>query len=70
MGRNVMLFIPVCLLFVNVRIFTSAPLRILALSSAFNLALRTAAVFCGFGKGGAGKVTLVTTLIEWKGVFP
>ena len=28
------------------------------------------AVVCGFGKGGAGEVTLVTTSIEWKGMFP
>jgi len=68
MGRNVMLFIPVCFLFVNGRIFTAAPFRILALSVAFNFTLGTAAVICGSGKGGAGEVTLIQPT-EWKGVL-
>ena len=38
-GRNVMVSILVCFLFTSGRIFTSVPLRILALSSAFNLTL-------------------------------
>ena len=34
MGRNMMVFIPVCLLLVKEESFTSAPLRILTLPSA------------------------------------
>ena len=45
MGRNMMVFIPVCFLLVNGKIFTSAPLRILALSTAFNFILGIAAAF-------------------------
>ena len=45
-----MVFIPVCLLLVNGRIFTSAPFRILALSSAVNITLGTAAVVFGSSK--------------------
>ena len=44
MGINVVVFVPVYILFVNGRIFTEAPLRILALSIAFNFTLGTAAV--------------------------
>lgn len=52
MGRNVMAFIPICFLLVNERIFTSAPLRIFALLSAFSFTLGITAVVCGSGKGG------------------
>jgi len=69
MGRNMMVFIPVCFLLVNERIFTSAPLRILALSTAFNFILGIAAAACGSGRGGARKMTKIQP-IEWKGVFP
>ena len=58
MGRNVMVFIPVCSLLVNGKIFTSAYLKILALLIVFNFTLGTAAVVCGSGKGGAGEMTL------------
>ena len=65
MGRSMMVFIPVCFLLVNGRIFTSALLRILALSSALNFTLGTAAVVYESGKGGAGEVTLIQP-IEWE----
>ena len=62
MGRNMMVFIPVCLLLVKEESFTSALLRILTLStlpSAFNFTPGTASVVCGSGEGGAGEVTLI-----------
>ena len=64
MGRNMMVFIPVCLLLVKEESFTSAPLRILTLSylnfaECFNFTLGTASVVCRSGKGGAGEATLI-----------
>ena len=67
-GRNVIVFVPISFTFVNGLIFTSAPLRILALLSAFNFTRRTAAVVCGSGKGSTGEVALIQP-IEWKGVL-
>ena len=55
MGRNVMAFIPICILLVNGRIFTSGSV----LSSAFNFTLWTAVVICRSGKGGGREVTLI-----------
>ena len=62
-------FILIYFLFSNGKIFISVPLRILALSNAFNFTLGTSAIICESDKGGARGVSLVQP-IEWKGVCP
>ena len=67
MWTNMMVFIPIYFLFTNGRILTSAPLRILALSSAFNFTLGTHVGNCESVKSSAGEVTMIQP-IEWKRV--
>ena len=67
--KSGIVFISVCFLFAHGIVFTSAHLRILALSSAFNFILGASAVNGESGKGSSGGVTLILP-IKWKGVFP
>ena len=57
--RNVMASIPVCFLFVNGRILTSAALRTLALSSVFNFTLLITVFVRSSPECGAGEVTFI-----------